>query len=145
MDPLELAAATAVVSALTTDGWQQARDAMVRLWRRARPAHVPAIESDLDDTRAELVTAPGDGAEQLLVADWERKLRRLVAAEPDVALELRRVLDEELTPLLSDAEQERIRVVQNITADAPGAVAQGVAFGNLINYGQVSGSSEESP
>jgi hypothetical protein len=45
--------------------------------------------------------------------------------------------------LLPPAEQERIRVVQNITADAPGAVAQGVAFGNLINYGQVPGPDEE--
>jgi hypothetical protein len=143
MDPLELAAASAVVSALATDGWQQARDAVVRLWRRARPAHVAAIESDLDDTRAELTDAPGEAAEQGLVADWERKLRRLVAADPSVALELRRVLDEELTPLLPSAEQERIRVVQNITADAPGAVAQGVAFGNLINHGQGPGPAGE--
>jgi hypothetical protein len=143
MDPLELAVASAVVSALATDAWQQARDAMVRLWRQARPAHVPAIEADLDDTHAEIAAAPGDAAEQALVADWELKLRRLVAADPGVALELRRVLDEELTPLLPPAEQERIRVVQNITADAPGAVAQGVAFGNLINYGQVPGPDEE--
>ena len=138
MDPLELAAASAVVTAMATDGWQQARAAVARLWRRSHPDHVPAIETDLDDTHAEVVAARAAGdraAEEELVADWQRKLRRLIDADPDLGIELRRVLDEELAPLLSADEQAHIQNIQNITASAPGATAQGAMFGNVINYG----------
>jgi hypothetical protein len=138
MDPLVLAAASAVVTAMATDGWQQAREAVVKLWRRSRPGHVPAIETDLDETRAEVIAAriAGDRvAEEGLVADWERKLRRLLDADPALGIELRRVLDEELAPLLSAGEQARLVNIQNITASAPGATAQGAIFGNVINYG----------
>ena len=88
MDPLVLAAASAVVTAMATDGWQQAREAVVKLWRRSRPGHVPAIETDLDETRAEVIAARTAGdrtAEEGLVADWERKLRRLLDADPALA------------------------------------------------------------
>ena len=137
MDPLVLAAASAVVTAMATDGWQQARAAMVKLWRRSRPEHVPAIETDLDDTHAEVIVARkahDRAAEEELVADWQRKLRRLLTADPDLAIELQRVLREELVPLLSASEQARLQNIQNITASAPGATAQGAMFGNVINY-----------
>jgi hypothetical protein len=137
MDPLVLAAASAVVTAMATDGWQQARAAVAELWRRSRPEHVHAIEADLDDTHAEVVAArtAGDGAaEGGLVGDWQRKLRRLLDADPGQGIELRRVLDEELTPLLSAVEQARLQNIQNITASASGATAQGAMFGNIINY-----------
>ncbi|SRR6266536_87202 len=133
MGPLVLAAASMVVTAMATDGWQQARAAVVELWRRSRPDHAPAIETDLDDTHAEVVAARTAGdraAEEGLVADWQRK--RLLDADPDLGIELRRVLKEELAPLLPAGEQTRL---QNITASAPGATAQGATFGNAINYG----------
>jgi hypothetical protein len=138
MDPLVLAAASAVVTAMATDGWQQAREAVVRLWRRSRPDHVPAIETDLDETHAEVVAARAAGdqaAEEGLVADWQRKLRRLLDADPGLGTELRRVLGEELAPLLPDGERARLVNIQNITASAPGATAQAAMFGNVINYG----------
>jgi hypothetical protein len=138
MDPLVLAAASAVVTAMATDGWQQAREAVARLWRRSRPRHVPAIEADLKETRAEIIaarSASDRAAEEGLVADWRRKLQRLLDADPDLEIELRRVLDEELAPLLPDGEQARLTNIQNITASAPGATAQGAMFGNVINYG----------
>jgi hypothetical protein len=138
MDPLVLAAASAVVTAMATDGWQQAREAVGGLWRRSRPGHVPAIETDLDETRAEVIAARAVGdcaVEEGLVADWERKLRRLLDADPSLGIELRRVLDEELAPLLTPGEQARLMNVQDITASAPGATAQGAMFGNIINYG----------
>jgi hypothetical protein len=138
MDPLVLAAASAVVTAMATDGWQQAREAVVRLWRQSRPNHVPAIETDLDETRAEVMAARTAGdraAEAGLVADWERKLRRLLDADPALGSELRRVLDEELAPLLPAGGQAGLRNIQNITASAPGATAQGAMFGNVINHG----------
>jgi hypothetical protein len=140
MDPLVLAAATAVVTAMSTDGWQQAREVVVKLWRRGRPDHLPAIEADLDDTRAEVVTAREDGdssAEEALVADWQRKLRRLLNTDPQLGAELQRVLDEQLTPLLPAAAQADVHNIQNVTASAPGATAQGAMFGNVINYGDL--------
>lgn len=138
MDPLVLAAASAVVTAMATDGWQQAREAMVKLWRRSRPGHVPAIETDLDQTRDEVIAARTAGdraAEEELVAEWGRKLQRLLGADPSLETELRRVLDEDLAPLLPTGEQARLMNIQNITASAPGATAQGAMFGNVINYG----------
>ncbi|WP_433463986.1 hypothetical protein [Spirillospora sp. CA-128828] len=124
---------------MATDGWQQARAGAVRLWRRARPEQAEAIAAELDEVRAEVVAArqSGDrGAEQGLAADWQRKLQRLVAAEPHIGLELKQILDEELTPLLPPGEQERVSDIrQSITATAPGAVAQGVVHGNIINHG----------
>jgi hypothetical protein len=138
MDPLVLAAASAVVTAMATDGWQQAREAMVKLWRQSRLGHVTAIETDLNETRAEVIAARTAGdraAEEGLVADWERKLRRLLEADPALGIELRRVLDEDLAPLLPASEQARLMNTQNITASASGATAQGAMFGNVINYG----------
>ncbi|WP_043632386.1 hypothetical protein [Nonomuraea candida] len=108
MDPLVLAAATAVVTAMATEGWQQARNAVVALWRRARPERAEVIAAELEETHAEVVAArrAGDGqAEQDLVGDWQRKLRRLLDADPGLGDELRRVLDEELAPLLPPDRQ----------------------------------------
>jgi hypothetical protein len=142
MDPLTLAAATALVSAMATSGWQQASNAVVRLWRRVHPDHVPAIESDLSNTHSEAMVARSagdDAAEEELVTDWQRKLRRLLAADPKLETELRRVLDQEITPLLPATELERVRIIQqNIVASAPGAIAQGAMFGNVINHGDAS-------
>ena len=138
MDPLVLAAASAVVTAMATDSWQQAREAVLKLWRRSRPDHIPAIETDLEETHAEIIAARTAGdraAEEGLVADWQRKLRRLLEADPDLGIELRRVVDEELAPLLPTGERARLKNIQNITASAPGASAQGAMYGNVINYG----------
>jgi hypothetical protein len=137
MDSLVLAAATAVVTAMATDGWQVARRAMVKLWRRVQPEHVPAIESELDDTHAEITAARRMGqtsAEEPLVAYWQLKLQRLLNSSPELEAALRRMLDEVLMPLLPADDQVRIQNVQNITASAPGATAQGAMFGNVINY-----------
>ncbi|OPG11854.1 hypothetical protein [Microbispora sp. GKU 823] len=122
MDPLVLAAATAMVTAMTTEGWQQAREAVVALWRRVHPERVPAVEAELEETRAEMVIARQAGdrqAEQGLVDDWQRKLRRLLAADPRLGDELRRILDQELTPLLPAAEQSQVRDI-TMTARAYG-------------------------
>ncbi|MEU7912780.1 hypothetical protein [Microbispora bryophytorum] len=122
MDPLVLAAATAMVTAMTTEAWQQARDAVVALWRRVHPERIPAVEAELEETRAEVVAARQTGdrqAEQDLVDDWQRKLRRLLAADPRLGDELRRVLDQELAPLLPAAEQSHVRDI-SMTATAYG-------------------------
>lgn len=127
MDPLVLAAGTAVVSSMATDAWRQARDATVSLWRRVHPERVPAIEAELADVRAEVIAAREEGdpqAEEDLAADWQRRLRRLLRDDPLLADELRRVLDEELNPLLAPAEQTRIGIQMTATASGHARIYQ---------------------
>ncbi|MGI5158413.1 hypothetical protein [Microbispora sp. CA-102843] len=50
-------------------GWQQARQAVVALWRRARPERALAIEAELEETRAEVVAA--QAGDRLIEAAWE--------------------------------------------------------------------------
>ncbi|NUP00379.1 MAG: hypothetical protein HOV96_19310 [Nonomuraea sp.] len=129
MDPLVPAAATAVVTAMATESWEQARNAVVALWRRARPERAEAIDAELEETHAEVVAARRTGdrqAEQGLVGDWQRKLRRLLDADPALGEELRRVLDQELVPLLPAEERSGLREV-TITVTVSGQGRANVA------------------
>lgn len=103
-------AGTAVVTALTTDVWERARSAVGALWQRAYPDRAETVEAELLETRELLLTAqertrdegrdtePGSqGLEEGMTDEWRGKFRRLLAAHPDFAQEVRRILDEELT------------------------------------------------
>jgi hypothetical protein len=97
MDELMVAAASALVGAMATDGWNEVRSGVAALWRRVHPDRVPAIESELDEVRYELLDSRRTGdaeVEKGLVADWQRKLRRLMAAHPELTAELRLLLEE---------------------------------------------------
>ncbi|MEW1655527.1 hypothetical protein [Streptomyces sp. NPDC093707] len=127
MEPLVLAAGTALVSAMATDAWQQARASAVALWRRVHPERVPTIEAELTEVRDEVLAARAEGdttAEEGITADWQRKLRRLVQNDPALGQELQRVLDEELTPLLPRDESPRSGTI----------TMQATASGNGRNY-----------
>jgi hypothetical protein len=128
MDALVMAAGTAVVTAMATDGWEQARKVMVGLWRRVRPLEVPAIEAELDAVRGEVLAAreAGDGAvEEGLAADWHRRLQRLLADDPSLGVELQRILDEELLPLIPAGGRDRVRdITMNASATGQGRVYQ---------------------
>jgi hypothetical protein len=113
MDPttLTLAAATGLVEALTTNAWEQARSAIVGLWRRVHPARAETINEELAEVRQEALTAGTQGdaeAKQGLVDDWQRRLRRLIEADPNIAGELQRVLEEVLIPAIPSTDQQRI-------------------------------------
>ncbi|WP_318308765.1 hypothetical protein [Streptomyces californicus] len=132
MDALVMAAGTALVGAMATDTWQQARSSAVALWRRVHPQRVQAIEEELADVRVEVLAAreAGDSeAEAGLAADWQRRLLRLLRDDPSLADELRRLLDEELTPLLPSAEANRIGSVE-MKARASGRARIYQAVGN---------------
>ncbi|MFI7533631.1 hypothetical protein [Streptosporangium sp. NPDC049376] len=111
MDPLVLAAGTALVTAMATDAWQDARAGVVALWRRFRPEQAEVVEGELVEAHAELLTARQAGdveTERALAGLWQVRLAHLLREAPESAVELRRLLDEELTPLLSVTEQTRI-------------------------------------
>jgi hypothetical protein len=112
MDELALAAATALITAMATDAWGEVRAGVVSLWRRVYPERMPAIESELADSRNELVVSRQAGnaeAEKELAADWRRKFQRLMQAHPELIPELQ-MLEEEWTRLAPEAERDRSRV-----------------------------------
>ncbi|MFG1685202.1 hypothetical protein ACGFNP_33925 [Nonomuraea sp. NPDC049269] len=128
MDPIVLAAGTALVTAMATDTWQQARRAAVALWQRVRPEQADAVENELAEVRALVLTARRDGdsdTEQALAGSWQVRLAQLVRAEPALAEELRRVLDEDLTPALPADERARIgSITMSATASDQGRIYQ---------------------
>ncbi|MGR3875652.1 hypothetical protein ACUXZZ_44745 [Streptomyces graminifolii] len=118
MDEVAMAAASALVGAMATDTWRQARDGLVALWRRVRPERAEAISGELEVLHAQVLDAADeeDPSEMLqgLETTWRARLRALVRHDPGAAEELRRILDEQLAPALEPAERERVyRVIQN--------------------------------
>ena len=128
MDPIVLAAGTALVTAMATDAWQSARDGALALWRKVRPEQVDVVEAELIEVRGQVLQARRDSdadAEQALAGAWQVRLQRLLRAEPSLAGELKRVLDEVLTPAPAPADQERIgSLVMKANASGHGRVYQ---------------------
>jgi hypothetical protein len=129
MDPtvLAAAAATSLIGALTTDAWERASSAIAALWRR-QPHRAQAIEDELVEVRQEILAARQDGGtetEEGLVADWQRRLRRLLESDTAAAEELQRILNEVLNPVLSHVDQGRVeKIVMEARASGHGRVFQ---------------------
>ncbi|MEU7924693.1 hypothetical protein [Micromonospora sp. NPDC049107] len=103
---LATTAGNAVVTLLATDAWQTAKSAMVSLWGVAHPQRVEVISGELDDARAALLAgrrSDGPTVEEELAGEWRGRLRRLLAADPGLADELKRLLDEQLVPAARNA------------------------------------------
>jgi type IV secretory pathway protease TraF len=99
-------AATTLVQLLATAVWERATSAVVGLWRRVRPERAQVVEAELEDSRAAMLVARQAGdeqAERALVAEWQNRLRRLVAADARVVEELAGVVAE-LRSALIDAD-----------------------------------------
>ncbi|MFI8930714.1 hypothetical protein ACIG3E_23960 [Streptomyces sp. NPDC053474] len=123
-----MAAGTALVTAIATDTWQQARAGAVALWQRVHPERAVAIEAELDRARAVLLAARRDGdvrTEGALADEWRGRLAQLVAADPDALAEIRRVLEQVWTPLLPPSERPAVRhITMHATATRSGRVYQ---------------------
>jgi hypothetical protein len=124
MDPMTLAAVagTALIGAMATDAWAQAKAITVSLWRRVHPERANAVEAELIQVRAEVLAARQAGDTQTeaeLAAEWQHRLRRLLIANPSLAGELQRVLRDELIPMLPPPEQACLQTV-TMTARASG-------------------------
>jgi hypothetical protein len=90
-------AATTVVQLLATAAWEQGTSAVGRLWRRVHSERAQTVQAELEDSRAEVLAARKAGDEQVeqdLIGEWQSRLRRLVAADPQLVDELRRVVAE---------------------------------------------------
>ncbi|MBA0053936.1 hypothetical protein E0L36_24715 [Streptomyces sp. AJS327] len=129
MDPIVLAASTALVSAMATDSWEQVRTAVTAWWGRVRPGREDGVDTDLTTLRGQVLAARQEpdpaAAERELVAAWRARLQRLLAEGPEespeespaLAGELARLLEERLVPVLPPEEREPVRrVVQHVDA-----------------------------
>ncbi len=114
MDPLVLAAGTALVGAMVTDGWQQTRTAVVAWWRKVHPRRADAVGAELDAARARVLAARERGdedTEQALAGTWRLRLQELLDQDPAAGPGLARLLEEHLAPALPAAEQARVQQI----------------------------------
>ncbi|MFD1541566.1 hypothetical protein [Nonomuraea guangzhouensis] len=119
MDPIVLAAATALVGAMATDAWQQTRTAVMAWWRKVHPERAETVQAELEATQSQMLAARERGdiqTEEALAGVWRLRLQQMLDEDPAIGPELQRLLDEHLTPALSSSELSRMR--QIITAHA---------------------------
>lgn len=110
MDPIVLAAGTALVSAMATDAWQQARSATVAMWRGRRPEHAERVGEELDALRTQVLAARQQedrDTERALASVWQLQLQQALLADPGFVAELRRLVADHLEPLLAQDERGR--------------------------------------
>ncbi|WP_393071667.1 hypothetical protein [Streptomyces sp. LN704] len=111
-----------MVTALSTDLWQRAQASVGALWRRAYPERADTVEAELTETRTLLLATSEDDVAQDSAQEWRLRFRRLLATRPDLAEELRRVLNEDLAPALP--EHQGTSTVFNATASGHGRIYQ---------------------
>ncbi|MCT2589432.1 hypothetical protein LHJ74_05715 [Streptomyces sp. N2-109] len=129
---LTTTAATTLVGLMVTDSWNRARERVVAFLARGDDARTPAVEEDLEVVRVELTEAVDSGEEPVLAdaeAGWRTRLRRVLAADPEAAAELRALLDE-LAPLAAGSEG-RGTVHNVIGGGTQESVIQGRDFSHL--------------
>jgi hypothetical protein len=101
---LSSAAATTLVTSMTTDSWEQVKAALVKLWHLRHPGQANAVSAELTATRSGVVAAQAVGDQQAeadLLAEWRSRLRRLIADDEQLQDELR-LFTEEFRDLLSE-------------------------------------------
>ncbi len=117
MDPFTLAAAvgTALVSAMATDAWRSVRSSTGGLFRRGQVSGAQDVDTALERTREQVVVARRDDDRELeerLVGEWRMMFASLLASRPELADEVRLLLEERIGPALSDGEQARIGTIE---------------------------------
>lgn len=126
-----MAGATALVTQMVTDGWEQARDRAVALFTRGRDGEGEAVEAELEASRAELFAArEADDEERAADVrdEWRVRLRRTLRADPSAAAELQALLDELRPP----GDEAKGTVHNTISGGVQhGTVVQAYSIGGL--------------
>jgi hypothetical protein len=133
MDPLAQAAGTALIGAMVSSGWQEARAAVVAWWRKLHPGRADTIEAELDSARTLILAArerDDMDIEQALAGTWQRQLQQLLDQDPAIVPGLQRLLEEHLTPALHASQQAQAQQTI-INAHAGGKARQYVAGRDL--------------
>jgi len=138
MDPIVAVFGTALVGAIATDAWEQVREALTGLWRRVHPQQkADGIGTELDGLREQVLQVRRDGdinTEKALEAVWQLKLQELLRADPAMAAELQRILEEVLAPALTPAERTRIGTI--IMTGSSHDSSTFTQIGSQTNYNQ---------
>ncbi|MFF9066324.1 hypothetical protein ACF09E_13320 [Streptomyces sp. NPDC014891] len=95
---------------------------MVALWQRAQPDRVPVITTELATAREDLLRAEDANDEVTpaeLRAEWQGRVRRLLATHPELAEDLRTLLTE-----FTAVDAPGPAVAQHATASGQGRVYQ---------------------
>jgi hypothetical protein len=125
---LTSAAAIAMTKLLVTDGWEATKNVFASLWRRVHPERADRVGADLAQAREDLLASPPADLSRLeagLADEWQGRLRSLLAANPELAGELQRILDSELRPALGQAAGEAGPVISmHARVDGGGHVYQ---------------------
>lgn len=127
MDPIAMAAGTALVSAMATDSWQQVRTAFAAWWSQVRPDQEEAVAEALTESQSQLMAArraQDVDTERILANSWQLRLQQLLRDDPTFADELRGLLDEVIKPALTAQEQASVASLMNATASGHGRVYQ---------------------
>jgi hypothetical protein len=131
MDPgselafLASTAATEIVKSLATDSWPALKAAVLKLWRKAHPERVA---DDLAEARSELLEIRKrgrDGTELngVLVAEWQARLARLLIAQPEVADELRALLQRMASDTPSAGQGPSVTITTHVQGGGDAYVA----------------------
>jgi hypothetical protein len=89
---LAASAATTLVNAVTTDGWQAVRAAIGRLLGRGDKRAEESVLETLDEDATVLVGSADAATRAAVQAQWSVRLRDLLRVDPDAADELRRLI-----------------------------------------------------
>jgi hypothetical protein len=133
MDPIVQAAAVALVQAISTDAWQQAKEAVVDLWHRGHSGDADLPGRDLDELRAQVLQARSNGdaqAERVLEGQWQVRLQALLRGNPALAADLRQVLDSVLMPTATQAGATGAIVMTGTSRDS----SSFTQIGSQVNY-----------
>ena len=137
MDPIVLAAASALVGAMATDSWDEVKHAVAKLWHRIHPGHTDEVSSELELLRRQVLEARANDdqdTERALEGFWQLKLQELLRADAALKTDLRQILDQVLTPALPEAAQTRIgTILMTGTSQDSSTFTQ---IGTQVNYGQ---------
>ncbi|MFD5653097.1 MULTISPECIES: hypothetical protein [unclassified Streptomyces] len=125
MDPNTVAqlAGSAVVAAMATDAWQQARGGVVALWRRVRPDEAPTVDEELSEAQTVLLADDGRVNAAELTEVWRARLLELLLADQRRTDELAEELDR-LTRSLTPPAPRAGPVRMNARATRGGRVYQ---------------------
>jgi hypothetical protein len=106
----------------------------MKLFARGGERRAELVHDHLDRDAAAIEAASPEERDEVrahLLPSWQVRLADFLEEFPDAREELSAWV-EQIRAQLPTAQASW---VQNITANAPGATAQGAMFGNVINYG----------
>ncbi|MFJ5775375.1 hypothetical protein [Streptomyces sp. NPDC093094] len=134
MDPSTVAqlAGSAVVAAMATDAWQQARGGVVALWRRVRPEEAQSVDDELSAAQTALLADGGQVTADELTELWRRRLLQLLLADLRRTDELAGELDRLTRSLPAPAPAPRVGSVRmDARATGGGRVYQSAGDMNI--------------